>query len=79
MNNLKVFCLLKDKKNYLKGNYPDNKDIEFYQKMKDIFNRRTSIFLKFKYQNQNAKTTLKDFILHESIQCKLPSATTFKN
>ena len=74
MNDLRVFCLLKDK-NYLKGNYPDNKDIEFYQKMKDIFNRRKTYT---EYKNQNAKTTLKDYILHESIQCKLPSATTFK-
>lgn len=75
MGNLRVFCLLKDK-NYFKGNYPDNKDIEFYQKMKDIFNRRTQYN---RYSSTNAKTRLKDYILHESIQCKLPSATTFKN
>lgn len=48
MQDLKVFGILRDK-NYFKGNYPDSKDIDFYEKMREIYNRRTKNYPYNKY------------------------------
>ena len=72
-----LFCFCsKQGETFYKGNYPDEKDIGFYERMRQMYNNKLDSRLKANY---GMKKDLKSQLLHEQIQHGLPKATTYKS